>query len=402
MTEDTSKYWRRAILHVDMDAFYASVEQLDNPELRGKPLIVGGSPQSRGVVSAASYEVRPYGVRSAMPTSKALRLCPHAILIPPRMHRYAEVSDVIFEIFSRVTPLVQSVSLDEAFLDVTGCQRLHGDPVVIARRIRASIRKETGLTASVGVATCRFMAKIASDLDKPDGLTVIPEEAMLDRLAGMPVSKIWGVGPVTNRRLARLGIETIGQLRQWPVESLQAELGQTGLDLHRLANGQDDSEVLSDEEEKSVSHETTFATDILDIGELEVSLREQADKVSTRLRRAKLSGRIVFIKLRYQDFTTLTRRQTIGKPTHLSDTIFKTARDLLRDRTEAGRRPVRLIGVGVAGFAAGDGSHVQTSLFDRGPTEDAKMERLEQTTDRIRDKLGKAAIQRASVKFREE
>lgn len=394
------EFWRRAILHVDMDAFYASVEQRDNPELRGKPLIVGGSPQSRGVVSAASYEVRPYGVRSAMPTAKALRLCPHAILIHPRMHRYAEVSGVIFDIFSRVTPLVQSVSLDEAFLDVTGCQRLHGDPVTIARRIRASIRKETELTASVGVASCRFVAKIASDLDKPDGLTVIPENEMLERLAPLPVSKIWGVGPVTNRRLAGLGIETIGQLRQWPVESLEAELGQVGLDLHDLANGRDESEVLSDEEEKSVSHECTFATDITDMEELETAMREHSDKVSTRLRKYGLTGKVVFIKLRYQDFTTLTRRKTLQTATSLSETIYREACELLRSRTEAGRRPVRLIGVGVSGF--GDSGGSQGNLFAPAKKEDnAKIERLERTADDIRAKLGKGAIQRASIKFRE-
>lgn len=391
--------WRRAILHVDMDAFYASVEQLDNPELRGKPLIVGGSPQSRGVVSAASYEIRPYGVRSAMPTAKALRICPHVILIRPRMHRYAEVSGVIFDIFSRVTPMVQSISLDEAFLDVTGCQRLHGDPVTIARRIRASIKKETGLTASVGVASCRFVAKIASDLGKPDGLTIVPEQEMLARLAPLPVSKIWGVGPVTNRRLAALGIETIGQLRDWPVQSLMAELGQVGSDLHDLANGRDDSEVISDEEEKSVSHENTFATDVTDMEELETVMREHSDKVSTRLRKYGLSGRVVFIKLRYQDFTTVTRRKTISGSTNLSDTIFREARELLRTRTEAGRRPVRLIGVGVSGFGESGGS--QGDLFSPVREGSAKIERLERVTDDIRAKLGKSTIQRASIKFRE-
>lgn len=400
MTPAPAAPWRRAILHVDMDAFYASIEQRDNPELRGKPLIVGGSPKSRGVVSAASYEIRPYGVRSAMPTAKALRLCPHAILVRPRMHRYAEISEAIFAVFSRFTPLVQSVSLDEAFLDVTGCQRLHGDPVAIAGRIRAEIKRETGLTASVGVASCRFMAKIASDLDKPDGLTVVPEEEMLTRLAPLPVSRIWGVGPVTNRRLARLGIATIGQLREWPMEALEAELGQTGIDLHLLANGRDDSPVSPHEEEKSVSHETTFATDIIELSRLETSLREQSDKVSARLRLSNLSGRVVFIKLRYHDFTTVTRRRTLDAHTHLSATIYAAARELMRERTEAGRRPVRLIGVGVADLAAG-GEQRQMSLFDDRTRDNERMERLERATDGIRAKLGKEAIQRASVKFRE-
>lgn len=391
--------WPRAILHVDMDAFYASVEQLDNPELKGKPIIVGGSPKSRGVVSAASYEVRPYGVRSAMPTAKALRLCPHAILVRPRMQRYAEMSARIFEIFEKITPLVQSISLDEAFLDVTASQRLLGDPVGIAQRIRAEIKALTGLTGSVGVASCRFMAKIASDMDKPDGLTVIPAEEMLDRLAPLPVSHIWGVGPVTNRRLAAMGITTIGELRQWPLDALERELGKVGQELHELAHGRDDSPVLAEEEEKSISHETTFAVDILDREFLETTLRGLADKVSTRLRRANVQGKVVFIKLRYGDFTTLTRRKTLDGPTDLSETLFRVGRELLRERTEAGRRPVRLIGVGASGLALGGG---QKALFAEEGVDTEKLGRLERVTDGIRAKLGKDAIQRASLHFREE
>ncbi len=391
--------WPRAILHVDMDAFYASVEQRDNPELRGKPIIVGGSPRSRGVVAAASYEIRPYGVRSAMPTSKALRLCPHAIIVKPRIHHYAEVSAQIFAIFAKVTPLVQSISLDEAFLDVTGCQRLHGDPVTIAKRIRASIKAATGLTGSVGVATCRFMAKIASDMDKPDGLTVIPADEMLDRLAPLPVSRIWGVGPVTNRRLAAMGISTIGELRQWPVEALVQELGKVGRELHDLANGRDDSPVVSEEEEKSISHENTFAVDISDLATLETTLRDQADRVSTRLRRAKLRGKVVFLKLRYDDFSTVTRRKTLDGITDLSESIFRVAQELLRGKTEAGRRPVRLIGVGMAGLTE---SGTQMSLFRQETVDTDKLSRLERVTDGIREKLGKEAIQRASIRFQEE
>ena len=393
--------WPRAILHVDMDAFYASVEQRDNPELRGKPLIVGGSPKSRGVVSAASYEVRPYGVRSAMPTARALKLCPHAILVRPRMQRYAEVSAEIFSVFHMITPLVQSVSLDEAFLDVTASQRLWGDPVDIARKIRADIKERTSLTASVGVASCRFVAKIASDLDKPDGLTVIPQSEMLDRLGPMPVAKIWGVGPVTNRRLAALGIHSIGDLREWPVEALTAELGKTGTELHLLANGMDDSEVIPDEEgeDKSISHETTFPKDLTDIGELESALREMADKVASRMRRHRLVGRVVFIKLRYSDFSLVTRRKTLSSPTSLSETMFTEGKALLHQRTEAGKRPVRLIGIGMAGLA--EEKDNQGSLFAEKDPAAEKMQRLERMADDIRAKLGTEAIQRASVKFRE-
>jgi Nucleotidyltransferase/DNA polymerase involved in DNA repair len=388
------KYWKRAILHVDMDAFYASVEQLDNPELRGKAVLVGGSAESRGVISAASYESRVYGCRSAMPTAKAMKLCPHAILIPGRMWRYKQVSDTIHEIFNRVTPLVQSISLDEAFLDVTGCQRLHGTPETIARRIRLSIKNETGLTASVGVASCRFVAKIASDLDKPDGLTVIPEEEMLDRLAPLPVSKIWGVGAVTAKHLESLGIDTIGQLRDWPEETLAKELGQAGYDLFRLAHGVDDTEVI-EEEEKSISHECTFPKDITSLEELEIIMLELSDKVATRLRRRDLSGRVVFLKLRYNDFSTLTRRITLPNPTCLAADIQREAVNLLRTRTEAGRRPARLIGVGVAGLQ--QGSHQPRGLFSG--VVDEKKEKIERTADAIREKLGSEAIQRASVKF---
>ncbi len=382
-----------------MDAFYASVEQLDNPWLRGKPVIVGGSPRSRGVVSAASYEARAYGVRSAMPTAKALRLCPHAVLIPGRMRRYAAVSEIIFGIFHRFTPLVQPISLDEAFLDVTASQRLHGDPVAIAKAIRAAVRDETGLTASVGASSCRFVAKIASDMDKPDGLTVIPEDEILARLAPLPVSRIWGVGPVANRHLEKLGIRTIGQLREWPAAALERELGQTGVELHHLAHGRDDSAVVPDGKEKSVSHETTFARDRCDMDGLEAVLRELSDKVASRLRRHGLAGRVVFLKLRYSDFSTVTRRKTLSARSALSESIFKESRELLRTRTEAGTRPVRLIGVGMAGLHdSGDGT--QGSLFVDEDAESLKrIERLERATDGIRAKLGEDAIGRASSRL---
>lgn len=390
-------HWQRAILHVDMDAFYASVEQRDRPDLRGRPVIVAGDPERRGVVSAASYEVRAYGVRSAMPTAKALRLCPHAIRVFPRMERYAEVSRAVFAIFARVTPLVQAVSLDEAFLDVTASQRLHGDPVAIAQKIRAAIFAETGLTASVGVASTRITAKIASDLDKPDGLTVVPDSEREARLDPLPVRRIWGVGPVTNRHLEKLGILTIGQLRQWPVEALRAALGKSGVDLHALANGRDDSEVVPDADEKSISHETTFAADVMSMDALETVLRGLSDKVSTRLRRHGMAGRVVFLKLRYSDFSTVTRRKTISGVTNLSEVIYATALELLRARTQAGKRPVRLIGVGVAGF--GGKMEVQGDLFAKGTQNCAKMDRLERAADAIREKLGKSALQRASVQL---
>ncbi len=390
----SAPFWPRAILHVDMDAFYASVEQRDNPELRGKPVIVAGDPKRRGVVSAASYEVRAYGVRSAMPTGKALRLCPHAIRVFPRMERYQEVSETIFRIFARYTPLIQAVSLDEAFLDVTASQRLHGDPVTMAQKIRAAIRTETELTASVGVAASRIVAKIASDLDKPDGLTVIPESEREARLDTLPAARIWGVGPVTNKQLEKLGIRTIGQLRQWPAASLQAILGKSGSELHALANGRDDSEVVPDSTEKSISHETTFAVDVVSMEELETTLRWIADKVATRLRRRRMAGKTIFLKVRYGDFTTVTRRRTLPRATNLSETIFATALTLLRGGTQAGRRPVRLLGAGVASFSGESGQ--QGELFPSGERDAAKMERFERAADAIRSKLGDRSLRRAS------
>jgi DNA polymerase-4 len=384
-----------------MDAFYASVEQRDNPRLRGKPVIVGGAPHLRGVVSAASYEARAYGVRSAMPTARALRLCPQAILIPGRMRRYAEISNIVFGIFQRFTPLVQPISLDEAFLDVTASQRLHGDPVAIAQTVRAAIREETGLTGSVGVASCRFVAKIASEMDKPDGLTVIPEEEMIARLGVLPVSRIWGVGPIAARRLESLGIRTIEQVREWPVEALEREMGKAGVELHHLAHGRDDSEVLPDWKEKSISHETTFARDSVDMEALEAVLRELSDKVASRMRRYGLTGRVVFLKLRYNDFSTLTRRKTLAVRNALSESIFRESRELLRTRTEAGKRPVRLIGVGMAGLNGSEEGAQGTLFGDEEADSLKRIERVERAADGIRAKLGENAIGRASSRLLE-
>ncbi|MDR3211970.1 MAG: DNA polymerase IV [Planctomycetota bacterium] len=390
------KAWERAILHVDMDAFFAAVEQLDDPSLRGRPVIIGGSPEARGVVSTASYEARRFGAHSAMPTALAMRLCPQAVLVAPRHWRYQEVSKQVFAIFDRVTPLVQPVSLDEAFLDVTGCQILHGDPVSIARRIRLTIRQEVGLTASVGVASCRLMAKIASDLNKPDGLTVVPEEELLSRLEVLPVGKIWGVGPVTCKRLERLGIRTAGQLRQWPVEVLAKEFGAAGVSLHLLANGIDTTEVTPEEETKSISHEYTFPQDITNREELELTLLDQSDQVAARLRSRRLAGKVVCLKLRYQDFTCVTRRQSLPEATCLAVDINRQARQLLRERTEAGSRPVRLIGVGMTKLET-SGTSQNRLFYD---VKNQRQERLERTADHIREKLGDTAIQRASLCFR--
>lgn len=395
-------HWPRAILHVDMDAFFASVEQLDNPDLHGKPVIVGGSLDGRGVVAAASYEARAFGVHSAMPTARAYRLCPRGVFLPGRMERYGEVSKVIHAIFARFTPLVRPLSVDEAFLDVTGCQRLFGPPAAIGRRLKETIRAETGLTASVGAAPTLFVAKVASDLEKPDGLVLIREEEVLDRLAPLPIRRIWGVGPKLAERLERLGVHTVEQLRAWPLDALVAKYGEMGGQLWRLARGIDPREIHDQgrEPEKSISNETTFAKDILDRAQLERILLRLADKVASRAREAGYRGRVVQLKLRYDDFGTVTRRVSLPTPTHLAREIHAAALRLLRERTEAGRRPARLIGVGIAHLVTA--GPTQGGLFSATDTsiDEAELQRteaLERATDEIRARLGRSAIGRASL-----
>ena len=272
------------ILHVDMDAFYASVEERERPELAGRPLIVGGTPEGRGVVAAANYEVRKYGVHSAMPTSKALRLCPQAIVLPPRLGYYAEVSEQIRAVFDRYTPLVEPLSLDEAFLDVTGSEPLFGSSVAIGREIKQTIRDQLRLTASVGVAPNKFLAKIASDLQKPDGFVVVEDDQVQDFLGPLPVGRLWGVGRVANQVFDRLGIKTIGDVRRMPVDVLHRHFGQMGEHLFQLSRGVDERRVVPDRDAKSISHETTFATDIDDLEALRAWVAELAEQVAWRLR----------------------------------------------------------------------------------------------------------------------
>jgi DNA polymerase-4 len=394
----------RAIIHLDLDAFYASVEVLDNPALRGKPVIVGGS-ERRGVVSAASYESRKYGVHSAMPTATAKRLCPQGIFLPVRMERYREVSEKVFSIFRRFTPLVEPLSIDEAFLDVTGCERLFGSAEDVARKIRAAVREETGLTVSAGVAPNKFLAKIASDLGKPDGLTVVPpgqETAFLDPL---PVAKLWGVGKVTERELHRRGVRTIGDLRRVPAETLTRAFGAHGEQLHRLAHGTDDRPVETEHDAKSVGHEDTYDHDLRERGAMRRELLSLADRVSARLRRHGLKGKTVTLKVKYADFVQVTRAATLSEPTDDGGTLYRVALDLLGN-TEAGARPVRLLGISVSKLvpAAGDAKPSrmeQLPLFGRSrngmpaapkPADPAKKEQLNRAVDRIREKFGPKGI----------
>jgi DNA polymerase IV len=375
----------RAILHVDMDAFYASVEVLDNPLLRGKPVIVGGSPEGRGVVSAASYEAREFGVHSAMPTVQAYRRCPHGVFLPPRMERYVEVSRQIFAVFHDYTPLVEGLSVDEAFLDVTGCRRLFGPAEQIGRTIKQRIADELHLTASVGVAPNKFLAKLASDLEKPDGFVVLGSADARARLAGLPVSRLWGVGKVTGQELARLGVRTVADLLAAPRQQLRRHLGDQVDHLLALAVGHDDRPVVPDHEARSVGNEVTFGEDIADAERLQQVVDHLAEKVAWRLRKSGLRARTVTLKARYPDFTTHTRALTLNHPTHSTTEIRGAARELLASRLQRRGRPLRLVGVSTSHLEAEDSG--QGTLFtEAGEVRDA---RLDSVMDRVNERFGK-------------
>lgn len=379
---------RRTILHVDMDAFFASVEILDNPELRGRPVVVGGTPQGRGVVAAASYEARRYGIHSAMSARRAVTLCPHAVFLKPRGWRYRELSERVFAILGQYTPLVEPVSIDEAFLDVTGCERLFGDGPTVGREIKRRIREETGLVASVGVAPNKFLAKLASDLEKPDGFVVIREEDVADLLAPLPVGKLWGVGRVSQQTLARLGIHTVRDLREAPEDLLASRFGSSAEHLRRLAWGIDDRPVITESEAKSYGAETTFAEDIADGEELGRRLDALVDRVAARLRRSGVRAQTVHLKARYPDFQTVMRAVTLRAPTCATATIRRAARELLERRLGRGGRPLRLIGVSLSNVVAQDEG--QLDLFSE--PEGDRSERLDFLIDQLRSKHGRDKI----------
>jgi DNA polymerase-4 len=393
----------RLILHLDLDAFYAAVETLDRPELRGKPVIVGGS-ERRGVVAAASYEARKYGVHSAMPAATAKRLCPHGVFLPVRMPRYAEASDRVFAVYRRFTPLVEPLSIDEAFLDVTGCEKLFGSAREMARKIKEAVREETGLTVSAGVAPNKFLAKIASDLGKPDGLLVVDpgeEQAFLDPL---PVGKLWGVGMVTGEALRRRGVRTIGELRALPRAEMARSFGAHGEHLHDLARGIDDRPVETEREAKSVGHEETYDRDLRERGAMRREILSLSQKVSERLRRGSVRGKTVTLKVKYRDFVQVTRAITLADPTDDGGAIYRCAVELL-SATDAGTRPVRLLGVSVSRFEGKkEGISAermeQVPLFGRPragagpavPPDPERKERLNRAVDRIREKFGPRGI----------
>jgi DNA polymerase-4 len=334
----------RAIVHLDLDAFYAAVEVLEHPDLDGKPVLVGGRPEERGVVAAASYPARAFGVRSAMPMAKALRLCPQAIVIPPHHDLYRKYSRRVMEILHQTSPLVEQISIDEAYLDLTDRVAAWEKAVEIARRLQVRVRDETKLSASLGVATNKLVAKVASGRDKPGGLTVVRPGKEAAFLAPLPVRVLWGVGPVTERRLAAMGVKTVGQLAQLDEEELHARFGQRGTDMARQSRGIDERPVVTEHERKSVSQERTFARDLREKKTLQKQLERLSQGVAEQLRRMELQAGTVAIKLRYADFTTLTRQMKLTAPTDDKEVIYQTARELFKRAWQHGR-PVRLLGV---------------------------------------------------------
>jgi DNA polymerase-4 len=381
------------ILHVDMDAFYASVEQRDHPELRGLPVIVGGSAEQRGVVCAASYEARKFGVRSAMPTATARRLCPKGIYLPLRMKHYAEIGRQIRDILLSFTPQVEPLSLDEAFLDVRGCANLPASPHEIATQVKSRIKADTGLIASVGVAPNKFLAKLASDYGKPDGLVVLAHDQVVTFLAPLPVSRIWGVGAKGEKRLQALDIHTIGQLAALPEKLVIERLGESGRQFWQLAQGLDDREVVPDREAKSISTETTFAHDIDDPHVLRTWLLDLVDHLAGRLRLQAVRARTIDLKLRSSDFRTRTRSQSLPEATNLTDVLWEAASALFERSLSRDCLPIRLLGVGASRLIR-DGM-VQRGLFDTHLRQ--RQQALDQAVDAIRRQFGTDAIQRGSL-----
>ena len=381
---------KRSIIHLDLDAFYASVEQHDEPQLRGRPVLVGGR-SGRGVVCACSYEARQYGIHSALPMAKALRLCPSAVVRPVRMERYRQFSRQVYAIFARFTDRIETLSLDEAFLDVSGCERLFGTPAQIAAQIKAMVREETGLTISAGVATNKFLAKLASEHMKPDGLYVVPDPPD-SFLLPLPLKRLWGVGPVTCQRLEKLGLHTVADLRQLSEARLSRLFDSAGRQLYRLARGEDQRPVVVASAAHSIGHEDTFERDLQDPLEVHRSLLDLAERVAARLRSKGLVGCVVQLKVRYADFSTITRRRTVEPPLDSAMAILQVAEALLL-RTDAGQRPVRLLGISLSQLQ--EGHEVQGELF--GVEQRSRLSALDGAVDLLRQRYGAKGVQRASL-----
>ena len=383
----------RTILHVDLDAFYAAVEQRDDPQLRGKPVLVGGSAR-RGVVASCSYEARKFGIHSAMPMAEAMRRCPKAIVVRHRMERYAEASHHFFKILGDYSPEVEGLSLDEAFLDITGSERLLGDGKTIAEAIKRRVRAELELVASVGVAPIKLAAKIASDIDKPDGLRIVTPEGLLPFLHALPMTRLWGVGAATREILASMGLSTIGDVARYPEAALVARLGAvTGHHLAALARGDDSRPVIPEQEPVSIGHQETFDDDIDDKGELSVILLDQADRVAARLRDHELRARAVVLIIKYDDFRQITRRTTLDAATSNGGLLARTAIELLSKVPIEDRKGsrVRLCGISAQNLEPRDAP--RQLLFDEA--ERQRGERLGDTLDKVAAKFGRASIKRA-------
>ncbi len=383
--------WLRTILHADMDAFYASVEQLDNPQLRGKPLLIGVD-HPRSVVSTASYEARPFGVGSAMPMVEAKRRCPQAIIVPPRMQRYAEVSEQIMTVFAQFSPRVEPLSLDEAFVDLTGTERLLGSPDTVARNVKRAVKQATGgLNVSVGVSGCKYVAKVASDYRKPDGMLIVPPEEMVVFLAPLPISRLWGVGKRGEEQLRNLDLRTIGDVANADPRWLTQRLGSLGAHVYALAHADDPRAVVPDREAQSISSEETLDVDAVGRDEILPYLLRSADRVARRLRRAGLRAGGVRVKLKNHKFQSFTRQVVLRPPSQASAVFYDEACKLLA-HFDLNQR-FRLIGVGGYDLQPED-APVQGLLF--GEPERKKNDKLDRALDSLRERFGKAAVQRGS------
>jgi DNA polymerase-4 len=382
--------WLRIIVHADMDAFYAAIEQLDDPRLRGRPLLVG-SDSARGVVLTASYEARSSGAGSAMPMQRARRLCPDALVVPPRFERYQEISEIVMQALGRFSPLVEPLSLDEAFLDMTGSTRLFGDPPSIGARIKEAIKDATGgLTASVGISGTRYVAKVASGFRKPDGLTIVPPMQMREWLAPLAVSNLWGSGPKTTEKLRALGFETIGQVARAEPAALDRSLGALGRRFFALANGVDPREVVGSRRARSVGSERTLNVDVTARHDIAGHLRLAADTVAQRLRRSSRMARGVRIKLKTTDFRIITRQSVLAEPSDVGAVLFAKAVSLLDEVGESG--PFRLVGLAAYDLNAADTPATQAGLL---PSAGNRERRLETTIDALADRFGRGVVQRA-------
>ncbi len=380
----------RTVLHIDLDAFFVSVELLDKPELRGKPVAVGGRADQRGVISSASYEARKFGVRSALPTRRALQLCPDLILLPARHDHYAQHSRDVMQMLQEITPQIEQISIDEAFLDVTGTELRYGSAEKLTQVIHERIRDQFGLPCSIGVASNKLVAKIATEKAKPNGIAIVPIGDEAAFLAPLPIRALWGVGPKTADLLKSIGIETIGQIVRARSDVLVRRFGQRGTDdLVRRAQGIDDSPIESDRAIKQISQETTFARDVSEVERLRATLLELSEGVGVRLREDGLSARTIAIKIRYGDFTTFTRQTTLPQPTDLDQVIFETAWSLFEANWK--RRPIRLLGVAARQLSE---AAQQLNLFE---SHDERIEKLTRTIDQIRRKYGSSSVKRGST-----